>query len=87
SIVTATRESRRVRVGVSPRGTNSLQRAAQAHAFLDGRDYVIPDDIKTLARSVLAHRIVLEGALPGDGSFKDHERVLQEIVDHVEVPL
>jgi MoxR-like ATPase len=87
AIVTATRESRRVRVGVSPRGSNFLQRAAQAHAFLDGRTYIIPDDIKSLARCVLAHRIVLEGTLPGDGSFRDHERVLQEIVDGVEVPL
>jgi MoxR-like ATPase len=87
AIVGATREHPRVRVGVSPRGSNALQRAAQAHAFLDGRDYAVPDDIKRMAMPVLAHRIVLDGALPGDGSFKDRERMLREILESVEVPL
>ena len=87
AIVGATREHRKVRVGISPRGSNALQRASQSHAFLDGRDYVIPDDIKRLARPVLAHRLVLDGALPGDGSFKERERVLKEIVEGVSVPL
>ncbi|MHC4959818.1 MAG: AAA family ATPase [Planctomycetota bacterium] len=87
AIVGATREHARVRVGVSPRGSNALQRAAQAHAFLDGRDFAVPDDIKRMAMPVLAHRIVLDGALPGDGSFKDRERMLREILETVEVPL
>ena len=87
SIVAATRENRRVRVGVSPRGSNALQRAAQAHAYLDGRDYIIPDDVKRLARPVLAHRLVLDSALPGDGSFKDRDRILKEILDGVDVPI
>jgi len=87
AIVGASREHRRVRVGISPRGSGALQRAAQAHAFLDGRDYVIPDDLKRLTRPVLAHRLVLEGALPGDGSFEERERLLKEIVNGVEVPL
>lgn len=87
SIIGATRESPRIRVGISPRGSNALQRAAQAHAYLDGRDYILPDDIKKLARPVLAHRLVLDGALPGDGSFKDRDRVLSEILESVEVPI
>ena len=87
AIVGATRENRRIRVGVSPRGSNSLQRAAQAYAFLDGRDYLVPDDIKRLVLPVLSHRLVLSGALPGDGSFKDRERILEEVLDSVEVPL
>ena len=87
AIVSATREHARVRIGISPRGSNALQRASQAHAYLDGRDYVLPDDIKRLARPVFAHRLVLDGALPGDGSFKDRDRVLKEILDNVEVPI
>ena len=87
AIIGATRENPRVRIGVSPRGSNALQRAAQSYAYLDGRDYVLPDDIKRLARPVLAHRLVLDGALPGDGSFNDRDRVLKEILDSVEVPI
>jgi MoxR-like ATPase len=87
SIVAATRESRRLRLGVSPRGANQLQRAAQAHAFLDGRDYAIPDDIKQLCGPVLAHRILPEGAVPGAGLFQENERLLGDIVDGVAVPL
>ena len=86
SIVAATRDSRRIRIGVSPRGSGSLQHAAQAHAFLDGRDYVVPDDIKRLAVPVLAHRLVLEGAGIAEDSFKERERVLRDVLDSVEVP-
>jgi len=87
AIVHATRESRRLRLGVSPRGAGALQRAAQAHAFLDHRDYVLPDDIKRLAGPVFGHRIVLDSALPGEGSAKERERVLEDILESVEVPL
>ena len=87
AIVAATRKSRRLRLGVSPRGANALQRAAQAHAFLEGRDYVVPDDIKTLVGPVLSHRIVLDHALPGEGSREERERLLADIVESVEVPL
>jgi len=87
AIVGATRESRRIRIGVSPRGSGALQRTAQSHAFLEGRDYVVPDDIKRLAVPVLAHRVVLDSTMPGDGSFKERIRVLKDIVESVEVPL
>ena len=80
SIVAATRESRRLRLGVSPRGANQLQRAAQAHAFLDGRDYAVPDDIKQLCGPVLAHRILLQGGEPA-------QNLLQQILARTEVPL
>ena len=72
---------------MSPRGANALQRAAQSHAFLDGRDYVIPDDIKRLAVPVCAHRLLLDSSLPGEGSFKERQRLLEDIVESVEVPL
>lgn len=87
AIVHATREHRRLRLGVSPRGAGALQRAAQAHAFLEGRDFVVPDDIKRLAVPVLAHRVLLEGGLPGDGSQKERERLIEEIAASTEVPI
>ncbi|MEF8851756.1 MAG: MoxR family ATPase, partial [Haloarculaceae archaeon] len=55
----ATREDRRVEVGVSPRGTQRLLEAARARAGMLGREYVTPDDVKRIARPVLAHRVVL----------------------------
>lgn len=57
-ISTATRSHHAVILGVSPRGSQLLLRAAQANAFLEGRDYVIPDDVKRLAPSVFGHRII-----------------------------
>ncbi len=64
-LTTYTREN--AQLGVSPRGTISLLRAAQGRALLDGRDYVIPDDIQTEARSVLTHRIrTATDRTPGD---------------------
>ncbi|MDH3591720.1 MAG: MoxR family ATPase [Planctomycetota bacterium] len=87
AIVAATRDSSQLRLGVSPRGANALQRASQAYAFLDGRDYIIPDDIKRLSLPVLAHRLVLDGSYPGEASAADRERALQDILERVEVPL
>ncbi|PTQ55354.1 MAG: ATPase [Candidatus Carbobacillus altaicus] len=55
----ATREDERIAVGVSPRGTLALAKAAQAYAWIKGRSYVIPDDVKTLFLDVIEHRIVL----------------------------
>jgi MoxR-like ATPase len=61
NLVRASREAEEVSLGVSPRGTVALQRTAQALAFLDGREYVIPDDVKLLAPHVLAHRLIPTG--------------------------
>ena len=61
NLVRASRESEEVTLGVSPRGTVALQRTAQALAFLDGRDYTIPDDVKFLAPHVLSHRLIPAG--------------------------
>ena len=60
SLVHATRRDKRVAVGASPRGSLALLKLARARAALDGRDYVIPDDIKTFAIPALAHRLILE---------------------------
>ncbi|PZV09139.1 MAG: magnesium chelatase [Leptolyngbya sp.] len=61
NLVRATREDEEITLGVSPRGTITLQRAAQAFAFLSDRDYAIPDDVKYLAPHVLAHRMIPAG--------------------------
>jgi MoxR-like ATPase len=59
ALVRATREDGRVALGVSPRGALALQRAAQSFAYLEGRDFVLPDDVKAIAPHVLAHRLVV----------------------------
>ena len=61
NLVRATRDHEDVALGVSPRGTVALYRAAQSLAFLEDRDYVLPDDVKTLTTAVLAHRVIASG--------------------------
>jgi MoxR-like ATPase len=58
-LAAATRENKQIRVGVSPRGVIALTRAAQAYALIDGRSYVIPEDVKALVEPVFAHRLLL----------------------------
>jgi MoxR-like ATPase len=60
-LVRATRHDEEITLGVSPRGTLALQKAAQALAFISGRDYVIPDDVKFLVPYVLCHRLIPRG--------------------------
>jgi MoxR-like ATPase len=87
-IVNRTRKSEQLALGVSPRGTLMLQRAAQARAFLDGRDYCLPDDFKHLAVSVFAHRVVASSRHASlQRKTETTESVLREIVDSVPVPL
>ncbi|MBI3089518.1 MAG: MoxR family ATPase [Candidatus Tectomicrobia bacterium] len=85
-IVRATRESPHLEVGVSPRGALALQRAAQALAFVNGRAYVIPDDIKQLTLPVLAHRVLLRDYL-SQAPLRAATEVLQDILDKLPVPL
>jgi len=63
SVVTATRQSPSVEVGASPRGTLALMKLSRVHALLDGRDFVVPDDVKTVAVPALAHRLALRPEL------------------------
>ena len=85
-IVRATRESDDLRVGVSTRGALTLYRAAQGLAYISGRDFVVPDDIKALISSVLAHRIVGKSFLNA-GEFGAAEAILRDIVDRIVVPV
>jgi MoxR-like ATPase len=84
-LVEATRNDERLEVGVSPRGTLALIQAAQASALLDNRDYVVPDDVKSLVIPVMAHRVVSQSHLH-DGRAGSHEQIIQDIVDRIEVP-
>jgi MoxR-like ATPase len=87
-IVNRTRKSEQLALGVSPRGTLMLQRAAQARAFLEGRDYCLPDDFKQLAVSVFSHRVVASTRHASlQKKSETTEAVLREIVDAVRVPL
>ncbi|WP_336034919.1 AAA family ATPase [Halobacterium yunchengense] len=84
SICRATREDRRVEVGVSPRGTQRLFEAARAKAVVKGREYVVPDDVKRIAPNVLAHRLVLTPDAAVENT--DKREVLADVLDAVEVP-
>lgn len=86
SLVTETRRSKSLTVGASPRGSLFLYRAAQALALVEGRDYVVPDDIKRLAVSVLAHRIIGKG-FAYEGGQDEREKIVRGILETVEVPV
>jgi MoxR-like ATPase len=88
-IVTATRESETLDLGVSPRGTLGLFRAAQALALTEGRDYCVPDDVKRLILPVFAHRLVVNSRFSSSlhRRSEEAEEVLREIMKTVSVPL
>ena len=87
-IVERTRHSEFLSLGVSPRGSLALLRACQSRAYVQGRDYCLPDDVKRLTGPVLAHRVVAnQRAASTLRRNEEAERVLQEILDSVEVPL
>jgi MoxR-like ATPase len=79
NLVRATREDADIRLGVSPRGTVMLQRAAQTLAFLELRDYVLPDDIKRLAPYVLSHRMIPLGGQPS-------QRIIERLLKSIPIP-
>ncbi len=82
-IVRATREREQVLAGVSTRGSLALLRCAKAYAYLDGRNYVSPDDIRTLAAPVLAHRIV---PVFGSGGQDITGGLVEQILHETNVP-
>ena len=84
-IVHATRRGDELHVGVSTRGALTLYRAAQSLAFVSGRDYVVPDDVKFLAVPVLSHRVVGKSFLQA-GEFGAAEAVIRDLVDRIRVP-
>lgn len=81
-IVEYTRNDKSLSVGVSPRGTLALFKAAQITAAMEGRSYVIPEDVQREAVAVLAHRISA-----GVGSRLDYEKYIERIIEEVQVPI
>jgi MoxR-like ATPase len=84
ALIRATREAADLEVGASPRAASMLAGAARARAALDGRDYVIPDDVKALAAPVLRHRVTLSPAAEIEG--RPVETVIARLIDQVEAP-
>lgn len=85
SIVRATRENDKLVIGASPRGSLGLYKCSQARAALQGREYVIPDDVKSLTSAVLSHRIIPTSNSRLRGF--DTNEILEEIVSEVPVPM
>jgi MoxR-like ATPase len=83
-LAAATRDHKQVRVGVSPRGVIALSRAAQAYALMDGRGYVVPEDLKSLVHPVFAHRLLLSP----DAAMRavTSNGVLRSVVEAVPAP-
>ncbi len=84
-VIRATRENQSVQLGASPRAAISLMTAARANAYLEGRDYVIPDDIKRLAAHVLSHRIILHTDARMNGVTT--EEVITQTIEQTNVPV
>lgn len=82
--VHATRKHPKIMQGISPRGTLALVRAAQGFAMTEGREYVVPEDIKNVAVSVLSHRLTL--SVPAE-SARYEEQIIRELLDSVNVPV
>jgi len=88
TIVEHTRAHESLALGVSPRGSQALFRAAQALALAEGRDYAIPDDVKRLTVPLFAHRVVINSRVAlAQRSTETAERILQDILALIEVPL
>ena len=84
ALVRATRDAPALTLGASPRASVALLKLSQAAALLDGRDYVIPDDVKTLATAVLRHRVVVAPELELEGVSADD--ALTTLIQRVEAP-
>jgi MoxR-like ATPase len=86
-IVNKTRQSEQLSLGVSPRGSLMLYRAAQAMAFLEGRTFTTPEDFKRLTVPVFAHRVVVNARFSSTLKTSEQaERIVGEIVENVSVP-
>ena len=84
-LIAATRTHDALTLGASPRGSIALYKAAKANAFLSGRDFVLPDDVKQMAVSVLAHRLILSPK--GKAQHGDAAEIVREVLNAVPVPM
>lgn len=84
-LVTKTRQHKQIELGVSPRGSLALLKLSRAWAAINGRDYVLPDDIKTFAQLALSHRLIVDPNLWGSKNADTY--LIEEIVQSVSVPV
>lgn len=84
-IVKATRSNEKIELGCSPRATLNLVKGCQAYAAINGRDYVIPEDVKALVHPIISHRIILKNQISIGSSEADI--VIDEILNSIDVPL
>jgi MoxR-like ATPase len=84
ALVRATRGCEHIRLGVSPRGGIALFKAAKALAFINGRDFIVPEDVKACAARTLAHRVILSPK--GKSEFETQENMIKSILDKTPVP-
>ncbi|MGO1367968.1 MAG: AAA family ATPase [Senegalia sp. (in: firmicutes)] len=84
NLVRKTREDENIKLGISPRGAQALFKGAQAKAAISGRDYVIPDDIKSIVKPIFRHRIIVKGK----SRFTDtsNDQIIQKIIEDTLVP-
>jgi MoxR-like ATPase len=82
--VRSTRDAPALTLGASPRASVALLKLSQAAALIDGRDYVVPDDVKALARPVLRHRVVVAPELELEGVTPDD--ALDALIQRIEAP-
>jgi MoxR-like ATPase len=83
-LVTATRNSELIKLGASPRASIALLKAAKAYAYVQGREYVVPDDIREMMTCVLAHRLMLSPK--GKSAYENAEKVVEQVALGVEAP-
>jgi MoxR-like ATPase len=83
-IIASTRNDSRIRLGASPRALLLLSRCAQSHAYINEREYLVPDDVKKLAVKILSHRVVLENKEKYSGIT--NRAVIEDIVAKIKVP-
>ncbi len=86
AIANATRGSERLRLGISPRGTLALMRASQAYAAIQGRDFVLPDDVKAVCVPVLSHRVISRSQNT-IRLTQSNENIIEYIIDSVPAPI
>ncbi|SIS75947.1 AAA family ATPase [Salimicrobium salexigens] len=84
-LTSATREHPDVYLGVSPRGSMALMKAAKAYAYIYDRDYIVPDDVQYVARFVLPHRLIMTSEANFEG--KTAEEVIEELIERTNVPV
>jgi len=83
AIITETRKNEKIRLGASTRGAQFLLKAAKGNAYYEGRGYVVPEDIKDLAPTVLGHRLILKART----SIYDAELIMKEMLERIPVPV